>query len=366
MLVKMPVIKGIVIASVMIGASIGMPMASPAWASASSYLSFDGGAVKYKRGDWEVNFQGDLTIKGAPAGYTSQMFEHYQEGLYLVDAKNSAVTFDCGETSFNLAESRTVFADFRCQVLNDEWSNSSRGSGTYNLVYKASISYGNDLFPIILKSGLTFPKVVTKESAFVISRSSVVAGSQVTIVPKVVSYWSDNVSTSICTDGAKVQYRPIGTYRWLTATQMKDIGRSFGCPQVFRGAASRPADYRLLRYGTVTKSQYLAVARQSSGRKIATVTTSARSVIAGSVVSFSSSMKSLYDDGVWRGAPKGTIYVLQFLPAGSGVWKNKVIASVARPGQLRVRFPVTASGSWRFAAKSARSIPTRVQVRGTH
>jgi len=70
---------------------------------------------------------------------------------------------------------------------------------------------------------------------------------------------------------------------------------------------------------------------------------------------FSGVLETQYDDEVWRPAPVGTVFELQFLAEGGSGWSRLVTERVSQAGVVSVRWPMLGSGRFRIVAGSATS-----------
>lgn len=334
---------------------------APSKASNSNDVSFEGGPVGYSRGDTAVNLEGDLTILRQPEDY-----EYDNSSYYLVDAQDENKFFDCSIGGYELPtdDNSTLnnpgkyYLTGYCGIDEAAARNSS---GIYNFAI-AYTTKRNQYKYLTLISALSLPVLKSTSRTLLVSKNPAVSGDKITITPQLHSDWSDGVETYECIDGATLQYRPVGTSRWITPNTFEDKGEISGCPQVLEGIVAEPADYRLNFRGSITESKFLAVAKPSNARLISPTESALSSVISGSVVNFSANMKTQYDDGVWRDSVKGSNYQLEFCPVGASAWLTIAASSVTATGKLSIRVPVQQNGNWRFSSNGATSTSVAVTL----
>jgi len=107
--------------------------------------------------------------------------------------------------------------------------------------------------------------------------------------------------------------------------------------------------------GRITDSVFVNVIRPTSANRVSGVVVSPVSAVANVPLVFSGVLETQYDDEVWRPAPVGTSFELQFLAEGGSGWSRLVTERVSSPGVVAVRWPMLGSGRFRIVAGAATS-----------
>ena len=95
--------------------------------------------------------------------------------------------------------------------------------------------------------------------------------------------------------------------------------------------------------------------RPTLANRLSGVVVSPSSAVVNVPLVFSGVLETQYDDEVWRPAPVGTVFELQFLAEGGSGWSRLVTERVSSPGVVSVRWPMLGSGRFRVVAGSATS-----------
>jgi hypothetical protein len=120
-------------------------------------------------------------------------------------------------------------------------------------------------------------------------------------------------------------------------------------------AVTTPGDFRVVFGTEVSESCYINVIRPTSANRVSGVSVSPSSAVANVPLVFSGVLETQYDDEVWRPAPVGTAYELQFLADGGSGWSRLASERVTQAGVVSVRWPMLGSGRFRIVAGAATS-----------
>jgi hypothetical protein len=198
-----------------------------------------------------------------------------------------------------------------------------------------------------LVASFEVPCVRTRTTISRVSAERVVLGETVIVEAVAVRSWSDGFRSEDPINGQCIlQFRATGGGPWTDASSG---------PCSASHSPTVPGDYRFLVNGQVTDPVFVNVVRPTSANRVSGVTVSPSSAVANVPLVFSGVLETQYDDEVWRPAPVGTAYELQFLADGGSGWSRLASERVTRAGVVSVRWPMLGSGRFRIVAGSATS-----------
>jgi len=193
---------------------------------------------------------------------------------------------------------------------------------------------------------ITMPTQASERFVTSSSVPSIVSGGSVTLSMTRRVMWSDGVETiEPTTQPIQLQFRATGSATWSDAGSGTSVTLS----------PAAPGDYRFLVNGRTTEPVFVNVIRPTSANRVSGVSVSPSSAVANVPLVFSGVLETQYDDEVWRPAPVGTAYELQFLADGGSGWSRLASERVTQAGVVSVRWPMLGSGRFRIVAGAATS-----------
>ena len=199
-------------------------------------------------------------------------------------------------------------------------------------------------------------------SAASLSDTEVMLGATIEISADLQTQYTDSVwRPSPVGTAFEVQLLPEGGSEWIRL--YRDTTDDVGVARL-RIPVDGPGRYRITSGGGVGASTQLTVIQPTSEVAIESPDLP-RQVAPGTPIDLSTPVEIQYSDGIYRPAPDGTAYRVQFAASGPRAalrWRTVTRGEVT-DGQIATRIKPTRTGYWRISVAGNRSSATLVRVR---
>ena len=199
-------------------------------------------------------------------------------------------------------------------------------------------------------------------SAATLSDTEVMLGATIEISAQLQTQYTDSVwRPSPVGTAFEVHYLPEGGAEWIRL--YRDTTDDVGLARL-RLPVEGAGRYRIASGGGVGASTQLIIAQPTSQVAIEAPDLPVQ-VAPGTPIDLSTPVEIQYSDGIYRPAPDGTTYRVQFAASGPRAalrWRTVVRGKVA-DGKITTRIKPRATGYWRITVAGTPSAATLVRVR---
>ena len=199
-------------------------------------------------------------------------------------------------------------------------------------------------------------------SAASLSDTEVMLGATIEISAQLQTQYTDSVwRPSPIGTAFEVQLLPDGGTEWIRL--YRDTTDDVGVARL-RIPVDGPGRYRITSGGGVGASTQLTITQPTSQVAIEAPDLPVQ-VSPGTPIDLSAPVEIQYSDGIYRPAPDGTAYRVQFAVSGprSAMRWRTVVRGTITDGQITTRIKPKRTGYWRITVAGNASSPTLVRVR---
>jgi hypothetical protein len=206
------------------------------------------------------------------------------------------------------------------------------------------------------------PTLGRSVSAASLSDTEVMLGATIEISAQLQTQYTDSVwRPSPIGTPFEVQLLPDGGTEWIRL--YRDTTDDVGVARL-RIPVDGPGRYRITSGGGVGASTQLIITQPTSQVAIEAPDLPVQ-VAPGTPIDLSAPVEIQYSDGIYRPAPDGTAYRVQFAASGPRAamrWRT-VVRGTITDGQITTRIKPRATGYWRITVAGTPSAATLVRVR---